>query len=100
MAFRSAYWPVKDVVDGDLASQFPTVGGQAEGGWLWGGRTVDHAALGEIQTRQTASWPHLSKPALSGKVWAWSHIATEATCEQFPSHSWLFVCRSPPPSRR
>jgi hypothetical protein len=44
MAFRSAYWPVKDVVDGDLCSQFPTVGGQSSpcvalyegglGGWI------------------------------------------------------------------
>ena len=25
MAFRSAYFPVKDVVDGDLCSQYPTV---------------------------------------------------------------------------
>ncbi len=27
MAFRSAYFPVKDVVDGDLCSQFPSVRG-------------------------------------------------------------------------
>lgn len=25
MAFRSAYFPVKDTVDGDLCAQFPTV---------------------------------------------------------------------------
>ena len=25
MAYRSAYWPVKDTVDGDLCAQFPSV---------------------------------------------------------------------------